>query len=213
VRFFKRRKKLRFSKTGRTTQAAIKKWVTEYEDEEAKNAEKLRALKAFNKKFRLYIILSALYGLVFVNYIDNIIAGGFYSGYHMWLTVMYFFPFIILTITFPKNWQLTVGLGLLASLMNDVFYGLVRSLLGYPTDLTRYYQLWFIPSGTHIFDLNLGAVTIPVYSWLMSLSIYGRIPIIILLLWLWKQQAKNRYLSQAIPEKKNLISKWWKTNR
>jgi len=212
VRFFKRLKKLRFSKTGRPTQVAIKKWVTDYEDEETKNAEKQRALKAFNKKFSFYIILSSLYGLVFVNYIDNIIPGGFYSGYHMWLTVMYFFPFIILTITFPKNWQLTVGLGLLASLMNDVFYGLVRSLMGYQTDLTRYYQLWLIPSGTHIFDLNLGSVTIPVYSWLMSLSIYGRIPIIILLLWFWKRQAKNRYLSQPMSKTKNLIPKLWKSN-
>jgi len=199
LRFFKRKK-----------DSAIKKWVTEYDDEETKNAEKQRALKAFNKRFNLYIVLSVLYGLVFVNYIDNNIAGGLYSGYHMWLTIMYFFPFIVLTITFPRNWQLTIGLGLLASLMNDVFYGLVRSLMGYQIDLNEYYQLWLIPSGTLLFHLNLGVVTIPVYSWLMALTIYARIAIVILLLWLWKRQAKIRYLSQPLSEKKNLLTKWWK---
>ena len=199
MRFFKRKK-----------DSAIKKWVTEYDDEETKNAEKQRALKAFNKRFNLYIVLSVLYGLVFVNYIDNNIAGGLYSGYHMWLTIMYFFPFIVLTITFPRNWQLTIGLGLLASLMNDVFYGLVRSLMGYQIDLNEYYQLWLIPSGTLLFHLNLGVVTIPVYSWLMALTIYARIAIVILLLWLWKRQAKIRYLSQPLSEKKNLLTKWWK---
>ncbi len=191
------------------TQAAIKKWVTDYEDEESKNAEKQRALKAFNKRLKLYILLSVLYGLVFVNYIDNHIAGGSFSGYHMWLTIMYFFPFIILTVTFPKNWQLTLGLGLLASLMNDVFYGIVRSLLGYPIDLNWYYQLWLIPSDILLFSLNLGITIIPVYSWLMSISIYARIPIIILMIWRWKQQAETRYLNQPAQDK-NPLTEWLK---
>jgi hypothetical protein len=199
VRLLKRKK----------TQAAIKKWVTDYEDEESKNAEKQRALKAFNKRLKLYILLSVLYGLVFVNYIDNHIAGSAFSGYHMWLTIMYFFPFIILTVTFPKNWQLTLGLGLLASLMNDVFYGIVRSLLGYPIDLNWYYQLWLIPSDILLFSLNLGITIIPVYSWLMSISIYARIPIIILMIWRWKQQAETRYLNQPAQDK-NPLTEWLK---
>ncbi len=127
----------------------------------------------------------------------------------MWLTIMYFFPFIILTLTFPKNWQLTVGLGLLASLMNDVFYGIVRSFMGYQIDLVWYYHLWLVPSGTILFTLNLGIVNIPVYSWMMSLSIYGRIPIIIVLVWLWKRQARIRYLSEPLWEK-NFLLKWRK---
>jgi hypothetical protein len=204
VRFFKKKK------INRNTQASIKKWVTDYEDEETKNAERLRALKAFNKKFNLYIIVSVLYGLVFVNYIDNIISGGSYGGYHMWLTVMYFFPFIILTVSFPRNWQLTIGLGLLASLMNDVFYGLVRNFMGYALDLNWYYQLWLIPSGTLLFTLNLGIVNIPVYSWMMCLSIYGRIPIIVVLLWRWKKQANNKYLGKPMLEKKSFLWKWLK---
>ena len=204
MRFFKRKKKI-----SKTTQAAIEKWVTDYEDEDTKNAERQRAYKAFNKKFYIYVTISILYGLIFVNYIDNITPGGIYSGYHLWLTIMYFFPFIILTISFPRNWQLTIGLGLLASLMNDVFYGAVRSLMGIPIDLNWYYNLWLIPSGTLLFNLNLGIAIIPVYSWLMSLTIYLRIVLVILLLWRWRQQAKTRYLNQPM-EKKNLLSTWWK---
>ncbi len=203
MRFFKRKK----------TQTAIKKWVTDYEDEETKKAEKQRALKAFNKRFKLYILLSVLYGLVFVNYIDNNISGSSFSGYHLWLSIMYFFPFLILTITFPRNWQLTIGLGLLSSLMNDVFYGLVRSFMGYQIDLNWYYQLWLIPSDTLLFTLNLGVVIIPVYSWLMSLTIYLRVLLVILLLWLWKRQAKIRYLNQPAQEKKNPLTEWWRNTR
>lgn len=47
-----------------------------------------------------------------------------------------------------KNWKLTVGLGLLASLMNDVFYGLTKYLIGIPYDLTYYYSNWLVPQNT-----------------------------------------------------------------
>jgi hypothetical protein len=47
-----------------------------------------------------------------------------------------FFPFGTLTLAFPKNWQLTLGLDLIASLMNDLFYGIIRNLLGFPLDLS-----------------------------------------------------------------------------
>jgi hypothetical protein len=205
VRFFKRKKK-----SSKTTEAAIEKWVTDYEDEDEKNAEKQRAFKAFNKRFYIYVLLSILYGLVFVNYIDLGINGSSYGGYHLWLTIMYFFPFLILTISFPRNWQLTIGLGLLASLMNDVFYGMVGNIMGYPIDLNWYYNLWLIPSGTLLFKLNIGIAVIPVYSWLMSLTIYVRILLVVVLLWRWRQQAKVRYLEQP-KEKHNPFTKWWKT--
>jgi hypothetical protein len=203
VRFFRRKK------SSKTTEAAIEKWVTDYEDEETKNAERQRAFKAFNKRFYIYVLLSILYGLIFVNYIDNITPGGIYNGYHLWLTLMYFFPFLILTVSFPRNWQLTIGLGLLASLMNDVFYGAVRSLMGFPIDLNWYYNLWLIPRGTLLFNLNLGFTVIPVYSWLMALTIYARVLLVVVLLWRWKQQAKTRYLGQP-KEKNNLLTSVWK---
>lgn len=121
---------------------------------------------------------------------------------------MYFFPFVALTIFDFRNWQLTVGLGLVASLMNDVFYGLVKFLVGIPIDLVRYYGLWLIPSGTLLFNLNLGFTDIPVYSWMMALSIYGRIALIFLLLWTWKAQAKIRCLNE--PPKKRNYGNWLK---
>ena len=87
-----------------------------------------------------------------------------YGGYHLWLTIMYFFPFIILTIYFPRNWQLTIGMGLLASLMNDVFYGVVRNLMGISLDLDWYYQpLAYTQQATLLFTLNLGVVSYPCF--------------------------------------------------
>jgi hypothetical protein len=83
--------------------------------------------------------------------------------------------------------------------------------MGYQIDLGWYYRLWLIPSGTVLFTLNLGIVNIPVYSWMMCLAIYGRIPIIVWLVWRWRQQAKSRYIGESMPEKGNLLTKWWKT--
>jgi hypothetical protein len=143
-----------------------------------------------NSRFKFHMIFSVLYGLFFINYIDIIIPGSSYSGYHLWLAIMYFLPFIPLTIFFPKNWQLTLGLGLVASLMNDVFYGPVRNLIGVPVDLTWYYSQWLIPGNTTLFQLNLGFIVIPVLSWMMALSIYARIPIVYFLLRAWKRKQK-----------------------
>jgi CheY-like chemotaxis protein len=155
-----------------------------------------KSTKDFNKKFILYLVFAVVYGFVFINYID-VLSGG-YEGYHLWLVIMYFFPFATLSMLFPRNLQLTIGLGLLVSLMNDVFYGVVRNLMGvYPLDLTWYYHNWLIPSGTTLFQLNLGFSVIPVLSWMMALSIYIRIIAVFILLRIWTVQAKNRYLNQT----------------
>ena len=74
-----------------------------------------------------------------------------------------------------KNWQLTLGLGLIASLMNDVFYNLIRDLIGIHINLTNYYSLWLIPQNATLLNLNLGFAVISVSSWMMSLSIYLRV--------------------------------------
>lgn len=96
-----------------------------------------------------------------------------------------------------KNWNLTLGLGLTASLMNDVFYGSMKYLVGIPYNLSHYYSLWLIPQNTVLFNLNLGFTTIPVYSWMMALSIYGRIFLIFVLLRGWKSQTKIGGFSDA----------------
>ena len=154
-----------------------------------------KSTKAFDKKFKIYIVFAVVYGFVFINYID-VLSGG-YEGYHLWLVIMYFFPFATLSMFFPRNLQLTIGLGLVVSLMNDVFYGLVKYLVGMPYDLTRYYSLWLIPQNTFLFNLNLGFTVIPIASWMMALSIYIRIIAVFILLRIWNVQAKIRYLNQT----------------
>jgi len=153
-----------------------------------------KSTKEFDRKFILYIVFAIVYGFVFINYID-VLSGG-YEGYHLWLVIMYFFPFALLSMLFPRNLQLTIGLGLLVSLMNDVFYGVVRNLMGFPLDLTWYYHNWLIPGNTTLFQLNLGFAVIPVLSWMMALSIYLRIAAVVILLRIWSGPAKINYINQ-----------------
>ena len=141
-------------------------------------------------KLHFLVIFAVLYGLVFINYID-IASSGLNYGYHLWLTLMYFLPFVGFSMLNIKNWQLTIGLGLITSLMNDVFYWLAKYAIGIPTDLSHYYQLWLIPSNTYLFNLNLGFAVITVTSWMMALSIYLRIAVVAGLLWNWKIQCRN----------------------
>jgi hypothetical protein len=176
--------------------------------EDPRYAETRKTLLGFDKKFKLYVVFSVVYGLVFINYID-VISGG-YEGYHLWLVIMYFFPFATLSMLFPRNLQLTVGLGLVVSLMNDVFYGVVRNVMGFPLDLTWYYNRWLLPGNATLFQLNLGFIVIPVLSWMMALSIYVRIIAVYFLLRIWRAQAKIRCLNEAQTKKKGLLSKLWK---
>ncbi|MCL5949712.1 MAG: hypothetical protein M1490_04465 [Candidatus Bathyarchaeota archaeon] len=145
-------------------------------------------------KLTSLIAFSAFYGLFFINYIDIITAGSSQNGYHLWLVLMYFLPFVGFSLQNLTNWRLTLGLGLTASLMNDVFYGGLKFLFGLPLDINWYYSNWLIPQGTQLFSLNLGFAFIPVYSWMMALSIYIRIAIVALLFWTWAKKTKNNGL-------------------
>ena len=140
------------------------------------------------------ITFAILYGLIFINYIDVITNGSTRDGYHLWLVLMYFLPFAILSVINIKNWKITIGLGLLVSLMNDLFYGLVSNILGNPYNLGTYFDNWLIPSNTFLFNLNLGFAVIPVQSWTMATSIYARLTAVFLLLggWIWIQRMAGR---------------------
>ena len=151
----------------------------------------------FEGKLRLLVAFAVVYGLVFINYID-IASSGANSGYHMWLVFMYFLPFVGFSMLNLKNWNLTLGLGLTASLMNDVFYGGAKFLFGMPLDVNWYYSQWLIPQGTLLFNLNLGFTMVPVYSWMMALSIYLRIAVVAALLWSWKH-AQSRFSLEKLP--------------
>ena len=130
---------------------------------------------ALEGKLPFLIIFAVIYGLVFINYIDITTPGGLNYGYHLWLVLMYFLPFVGLSIFNLKNWKFTIGLGLITSLMNNVFYGSMRYLFGPHINLTSYYYQWLVPQNAMLFHLNLGFVVIPVQSWMMASSIYLRI--------------------------------------
>lgn len=129
-----------------------------------------------NSKLAAY---SILYGLVLINYIDIMSSGGY--AYHLWLIAMCFAPFVILSLVDPKDWRLTVSLGFISSLMNDMFYGPAVYLAGKSIDLIWYYKLWLIPHSETLFDLDFGILRIPVFSWMMALSIYTRIILVYML--------------------------------
>ncbi len=159
---------------------------------------KLGLTRGFEGKLPFLIAFAVIYGLVFINYID-IASTGLNYGYHMWLVFMYFVPFAGFSLLNFKNLPLTLSLGLLTSLMNDVFYGAVKYLVGIPYDLGRYYSLWLIPQNTQLFSLDLGFTVTPVYSWMMALSIYIRIGVVVGLLWSWRHHQNRSQAVQQMP--------------
>ena len=160
---------------------------------DAQMSGKLGFCGVLEGKLYFLVIFAVLYGLVFINYID-IASSGLNYAYHLWLVLMYFLPFVGFSMLNLKNWKLTIGLGLITSLMNDVFYGSIKYLIGMPENLTRYYNLWLIPQNAPLFNLNLGFTVMPVFSWMMALSIYLRIAVVVGLLWNWKlAQTKSKF--------------------
>jgi hypothetical protein len=153
--------------------------------------------RLFNQSFFGYVIFAVAYGFVFINYID-VMSGG-YSGYHLWLVFMYFLPFTLLALTNIRNWSLMLALGFVVSLMNDLFYGVMRNILGVPMNLKWYYHVWLVPGDSVLFHMNLGFTTLTIYSWMMALSIYLRIAIIPFLLWVWFRQSKTCNSSREKP--------------
>jgi hypothetical protein len=125
---------------------------------------------------------SVIYGLILINYIDIGLSA---YAFHVWLIAMYFAPFVVFSILHPEDWKLAVSLGFLSSLMNDVFYGPVKYLVGKPIDLHNYYTLWLIPLNEPLFCLDFGFFHIRVFSWMMALSIYSRMILIYLLIRKW----------------------------
>ena len=174
--------------------------------DEPKKVDRMKMLQLVNKKFKFYIALSIIYGVIFINYIDLVYSG---HGYHLWLIAMYFFPFFALSVfNLRRNLRLTLALGFIASLMNDLFYGPIGYLFGLRSDLARYLTLWLIPSNNFLFNLNLGFVTIQVFSWMMALSIYGRIALVLVMLRAWKIQANARCINGKEERKKTRLKFW-----
>lgn len=124
------------------------------------------------------ILYSVIYGLLMINYIDLVTPGSNIPGYHLWLIIQYFAPFIPILCLFGfENWELVLSLGLLGSLMNDLFYAPIGILC-----FNKNYNLvdWYLwQLGFYMFDVkwqaNIGFTLIPVSSLLMGVLIYARI--------------------------------------
>lgn len=132
------------------------------------------------------VLFSLFYGLVLINWID--LFGKSVPAYGVWLVLTYFAPFwVILIYEGYSEWPLAISLGLLVSLANDVGYYFVGNLLfGFHQNLETWIAGQLGLYGDQLVTIfQAGAVSIPVDSWLMGLSIYARGVIVTLGLYYW----------------------------
>ena len=137
------------------------------------------------------IVFAAVYGIVFVNWID-LFNGGAYiyvvPAYHVWVIIGYLIPFgVLLVIQGRRDWELALSLGLIASLGNDLFYFVVGdAFFGFQVNLPDWYAHQFgLYGNTTLFIFNGGLFSFAVPSWLMGAAIYGRIAVVVLSLRHW----------------------------
>ncbi len=137
------------------------------------------------------VVFALFYGIVFVNWID-LFNGGAYiyvvPGYHIWVIMAYLIPFgVLLVIQGRKDWELALSLGLLASLGNDLAYFVVGdAYFGFHVNLLDWYKHQFgLYGNTILFIFNAGFFSLGVPSWLMGLTIYARMAVVVLSLRHW----------------------------
>jgi hypothetical protein len=140
------------------------------------------------------VVISVVYGLFWVNPVDASVPLHELPYYHLWLIALYFAPaYGLFALYGTRDWELYLAIGLLSSLMNDLFFYPVGELMHLVSgiNLLEWYKLQLGLDGWAVdFWFKGGIITFPVWSWLMGLSIYLRIITIILLseLWLRKHQ-------------------------
>lgn len=136
------------------------------------------------------LIYSFIYGTVFVNWIDLFVGPDRVPGYHLWLTFIYFAPFItVLLIYGSRDWELTLGFGLFTSLLNDTLYYIIgRYLFGIPVNLVEWYRCQLLPVCDKPIYFNFLFFKVKPYPYLMPLSIYARIVIVYALLYKWWEE-------------------------
>ena len=141
------------------------------------------------------IVFAAVYGIVFVNWID-LFNGGAYiyivPAYHIWVIIAYLIPFgVLLVVQGRKDWELALSLGLIASLGNDLGYFVAGdAFFGFRVNLLDWYAHQFgLYGNTILFIFNGGAFSFGVPSWLMGAAIYGRLAAVLLSLRHWWRKA------------------------
>lgn len=132
------------------------------------------------------VVFALFYGFVNINWIDL-----YYNqvpAYHIWLILTYMAPFgVLLVFQGFKNWQLALSLGLLVSLVNDLGYYFSGDLFfGFHVQLVPWLagQLGFEGSKV-LFTFQGGLFEISVTSYLMAASVYGRIAVVVAVLYHW----------------------------
>jgi hypothetical protein len=132
------------------------------------------------------LIFALFYGFLIVNWIDLFATNA--PAYHVWLILTYMAPFgVLLVFQGWKDWQLALSLGLLVSLVNDTGYFFTGDLLfGFHVQLLPWLagQLGLLGNKV-LFIFQGGIVNFPVTSILMGLSIYGRLAVVIAILYHW----------------------------
>jgi hypothetical protein len=130
---------------------------------------------------------SFIYGTIFVNWIDLFVGSNRVPGYHLWLTFIYFAPFIIVLLLYGwRDWELTLGFGLFTSLMNDLLYYIIGRYVFYiPIDIYEWYRCQLLPVCDKPIYFDFLFFKVKPYPYLMPLSIYARIVIVYLLLLKW----------------------------
>ncbi len=132
------------------------------------------------------VVFAIFYGFVNVNWIDL-----YYNrvpGYHIWLILAYMAPFgVLLVFQGLKDWQLALSLGLLVSLVNDLGYYFSGDLIfGFHVKLVPWLagQLGFLGNKV-LFTFQGGLFEFPVTSYLMGISIYARVAVVVVVLYQW----------------------------
>jgi hypothetical protein len=150
----------------------------------------MKPLVKSETKLSLLVVLllySFFYGFVLVNWIDLFVSPRHVPGYHLWLAIVYFTPFItVLFLRGLEDWELAVSLGLFTSLMNDLFYYIAgRLLFGIHVDLVYFYKCQLLPVCEKPLEFDFFFTKLKPYPLLMPLSIYARATLVYLLLYKW----------------------------
>ena len=150
----------------------------------------LKPLTKIDNRLSLLLMLmlySFFYGFIIINWIDLFVSPRHVPGYHLWLAIVYFTPFItVLFLRGSEDWELTISLGLFTSLMNDLLYYIAgRILFGIHVDLTSFYKCQLLPLCEKPWEYDFLFIKIKPYPYLMPLSIYTRIILIYMLLYKW----------------------------
>ena len=133
-----------------------------------------------------------IYGLLPINWVD--LFNPALPGYHIWLTIMYMAPFALVVLMEGFSLvPLALSLGLLASLMNDLFYYPVGDLffgmkVDRPVLVAR--PARFRQASTASTLSRAASLRFDVTSMILGASVYLRIFIVAFLLYKWSHRTQ-----------------------